>query len=418
MTFFYDIFFLFFSIVYLPVLIFKGKAHKDFGQRFGFLPSNVKGDKYDAIWIHGVSVGEILGIKAFVKKLEMLYPNTRIVVSTTTKTGQDMARKTFSDKVNVFYFPLDLSFVVKKAVEFIKPKVFFIMETELWPNTISVMASKNIPVILVNGRISDKSFNGYKAISIFLKGVFNGVSLFLMQTETDKNRIVSIGAAGLKTKVIGNIKYDEDTAPENMKKEDFGYSPQEEILIAGSTHPKEEEIVLECYKNLKPDFKNLRLIIAPRHIERVNEVVLLCRKYGFEANLLSSNAGAKPHKDSILIIDIMGKLGRIYSIGTVVFVGGSLVKKGGHNIIEPARFSRPIIFGPYMHNFRDMASIFLKSGAAVMVNGKKDLENAVKNILTDKNKQMVMGSNAKNVVEKNKGACGRLIDAVKGYING
>lgn len=415
MTIFYNIFFIIFSIVYLPTLLLKGKAHKAFMQRFGILPEYLKGEKYDAVWIHAVSVGEVLGAKVFVKKLEELYPGKRIIVSTTTKTGQDMANKTFSKNIKIFYFPVDLSFVVLRVIQFIKPQVFFIMETELWPNTINIMASKKIPVILINGRISDKSFNGYKIISPILKGVFNNISLFLMQTENDKNRIITIGADASKVKVIGNIKYDEDVNPEKIDKKSLGFSQHDDIFIAGSTHPGEEEIVLECYKKLKKKFKNLRLIIAPRHIERVGEIQMLVQKNSLTMHLMSKEIPDGYGKD-VFILDVMGKLGKVYSVGDVIFVGGSLIKKGGHNIIEPARYSRAIIFGQYMNNFRDMSLIFLKTKSAIMVHNETEMEEVLSMLLSSPDKRAEMGRNAKVVVEQNKGACDRLISIAKGYI--
>lgn len=418
MKYLYDLIFLMFSIIYLPYLAIKGKAHKDFMQRFGILPKYLEGLRNDTIWVHAVSVGEVLASKTFIQKLKEAFPKNRVVISTTTRTGNETARRIFKESVPRFYFPLDFHFTVEKTIKFINPKIFILFETEIWPNLIIALSSKNIPIILINGRVSDKSFGGYRLIRFIFANTLKRITGFLMQTEKDAERIRQIGSPSGSVKVCGNVKYDIETKKENLDKEGFGIKKEEDLIICGSTHKGEEEILLWVYKELLKDFHNLRILIAPRHIDRVDDIEKISKKFGFKSIRLSKiNLESTYNTQPVLILDTIGELSRLYSIATIVFMGGSLIKRGGHNIVEPARFGKPIIFGPYMHNFRDMADQFLKQEASLMIKNKRQLKNQIESLLKNRSKMIEMGNRASLLIEENKGAVNRIIEEIKNTIN-
>ncbi|MFH1791603.1 MAG: 3-deoxy-D-manno-octulosonic acid transferase [Candidatus Omnitrophota bacterium] len=420
----YDAAFLAFSFIYLPYLILKGKAHADFGQRFGILPDALKGGREKTVWVHTVSVGEVMAASVFVKELAAALPGYRVVVSTTTRTGQETAKKILTG-IRTFYFPLDFQITVRKTVDFIKPDLFVVFETELWPNLITELYRRKVPVFLVNGRISDRSFSGYRLLRPFLSPVLGMFKLLMMQTADDAARMKAIGAPAGRIVVTGNVKYDTESASEapggqGIDRGSFGISHDEKLIVCGSTHRGEEEVILSAYAGLLKAYPGLRLLLAPRHVERADEVDDLCREKGFTPARVSKKepgdaAGAvKP----VIILDTIGQLARVYGMADIVFVGGSLVKKGGHNIIEPAQFSKPIIFGPHMSNFRNMAERFVKRRAAVMLAAPEDLEGAVAGLISDRAGMDAMGENARKLVEENKGAVGRALRLISENVAG
>jgi len=419
MRYLYDLIFLLFSIAYLPYLLLKGKAHKDFLQRFGFLPDYLKSHNNDAIWVHAVSVGEVLAVKGLIERLKEAFPEKRILLSTTTKTGNETAKRIFGDSIPRFFFPVDIYGVIQKTLNFINPAFFILVETEIWPNLILELSNRKIPVFVVNGRISDKSFKGYRLIRFFFANSLKKINAFLMQTSQDAERIIALGAPLQRVKVTGNVKYDQPQTTgeklEGLDKKSLGLEEKEDLLICGSTHPGEEEILLSSYKKLLEDFSSLRLLIAPRHIDRVTNIEELCTKFGFKS-LKVSKLKTQRSRNPILLLDTIGDLSRLYSVGTVVFMGGSFIKKGGHNIIEPAVYAKPILFGPYMHNFRDMAEQFLNEKAAIRVSDEEELVDTVSMLLKDRTRAREMGERAASLVERNKGAVDRIVSEVKRYI--
>ena len=402
----YDIFFFVFSLVYLPYLIIKGKAHKDFPERLGVLPDKVKSMASERpIWIHAVSVGEVLAVKEFITKLKNDFPEKKVVLSTTTKTGNDVAEKVLKDVVR-FYFPLDFSFIVRRVIKLINPSYFIMMETEIWPNLTLELAKQKVPIVLINGRISNKSFSGYVKIKPIFSKILEKITLLCMRTNADADRIIALGARKENVKVTGNMKFDIEI-PKKEIPSIPGIDSNSELLIAGSTHPGEEELVLSAYGRLKKECENLKLLIAPRHIERSEDLKKLVEKKGFEAILVSEARkapGKFENKKVIFVLDTLGELGYLYSFATVVFIGGSLIKRGGHNIVEPAIFGKPILFGHYMFNFTDMAKSFIENKAAIEVRKKEELFSEFSKILSDKKKREMLGANARDLIIKSKGA--------------
>ncbi|OGW75267.1 MAG: hypothetical protein A2Z72_00880 [Omnitrophica bacterium RBG_13_46_9] len=418
----YDIFFILFSIIYLPYLILKGKAHRDFSQRFGKLPQAFKEASLSRpVWVHAVSVGEVLAAKNFVEKLTATPEGVKVVLSTTTKTGNAVAQNVLGKDILKFYFPLDLSFAVRRAVDLINPRLMVIMETEIWPNLILELSGRKIPIVLLNGRISNKSFEGYRRIKFLFGDIFKRIDMFSMQTDKDAERIKALGAPEKNVIITGSMKFDIDLR-ENVtrSKSELGIDESSLLIIAGSTHPGEEEVILGVYGKLAKEFQDLRLLIAPRHIDRVGSIKNLIEQKGFKAVALSEfiKRGRKNPVlgDTVLILDTLGELRHLYRLATIVFMGGSLVRRGGHNLAEPAVFAKPILFGPHMFNFRDMARSFLEDNAAIEVKNSKELFNTLKILVKEGDKRAVLGSNAKKLIEKNKGATDRNICEVKKFI--
>lgn len=417
----YDIIFLFFSLFYLPFLLFKRKAHKGIFQRLGMASDCRLG--LAPIWIHAVSVGEVRIASILVKAIRKK-TNRPVVISTVTSTGNNLAHHLLENHTPIIYAPLDISFIVNRFLSIIQPSLFLIIETELWPNLISALHKKGTPIALINGRISPRSFSGYSRIKFLTRIILNKISLFCMQADEDKKRIVSLGAPLERVRVTGSMKFDDYLGPSKDKhfidhalnRLDYGLKENEQLLIAASTHHNEEEIVLKTYKSLLAQFPQLRLLIAPRHIERVSEVEGLIERFGFGALRFSqriSSAKSAP----IVILDTIGQLKQLYKYASVVFVGGSLVKKGGQNILEPAFFAKPIIFGPYMFNFAGVSSVYLSKQAAVKVENGEGLTIAVRRILADLGQAEDMGRRARKIIFENCGATGQNIDLIGQLIN-
>jgi 3-deoxy-D-manno-octulosonic-acid transferase len=394
--------------------------------RLGILPKDLKFDR--PIWIHAVSVGEAISVRHLTEDLRLALPNKKFVISTVTATGNQIANSIVGKKDFVMYLPLDFSFIVKRVIDRINPSVFVITETEIWPNLIRRLHKKKIPVVLVNGRISDGSYRGYRIIKLFVAPVLNKIDAFCVQSERDKQRLIMLGARPEKIKVTGNMKFDIKVRDYDELRKDYtdyrlrlGLEAKDRLLIAASTHKGEEGIVLRTFQGFCKDYPNLKVLIAPRHPERIDEVEKDILSLGFRAvriSKLADKVGTTPvqlheaDKRIVFILDTVGQLMYFYVLSDIVFVGGSLVKKGGHNIIEPASLSKPIIFGPHMFNFRDIAALFLKEKSAVMVNDENELKTCLKDFLDKDAKISEFGRFAKDIIMKNKGATERNKQAI------
>ncbi|MCX7661650.1 MAG: 3-deoxy-D-manno-octulosonic acid transferase [Candidatus Omnitrophica bacterium] len=415
----YDLIFLFSLFFFLPGLIIKRKFPKGILLRLGFLPHQLNPNKW--IWIHAVSVGELNSVKLLLERLREKYPYAQFVISTVTSTANKIAKGLAKEGDFITYLPFDLSFVVRRVLMRIKPQLFIIVETEIWPNLINALYEKGIPVILVNARISQRSFLGYRKIKFFLKRILDKVSFFCAQTSLDANRLLTLGVEPSKIKITGNMKFD---LVESIDKQRFDLSKYQEKLnfnretklwVCGSTHPGEEKIILSVYKELKEEFLNLTLLIAPRHHQRAKEIAKLVKKFSFEPVLLST---ASPKREKpVFILDTVGELLNYYALADIVFVGGSLVKKGGHNILEPAIFSKPIIFGPYMFNFLDIAGVFLKENSALQVKDGTQLKEKLSFLLKNPDFSLKMGEKSLKLIYEFKGATQRNLLIIENFIS-
>lgn len=415
----YDFIFLIIILVTLPVYLWKRKFHADFGLRLGCLPKDLNLER--PIWLHAVSVGETISLKKLIDGLRQEYPQQKFVISTVTATGNKMAKACARQGDFVTYLPLDFSFIVRRVIDKINPKLFIITETEVWPNLISYLHKKNIPIAVVNGKISQQSFDGYKKIRALVSVVLNKISLFCMRTAEDAQRLITLGVTQNKVHVTGNMKFDNtdfgfsEINPQGYRRK-LGLADQDKLFISASTHEGEEEIVLGAYQDLKKEFSNLKLLIAIRHPERAKEVARLVSKAGFQPIFISRLTLTTDYSllpTAVFILDTIGQLMLFYAIADIVFVGGSFVKKGGHNILEPAVLSKPILFGPIMYNFRDIAELFLKKEAAILVANQEELTQKAGYLLRNVLKGQAMAENAREIIIENKGASQRNLEYLK-----
>ena len=414
----YDIGFLIFSIIYLPVLILKGKLHGEFPERFGrYVPAKERAllSGKDRIWIQAVSVGEVAVCKSLIPLLKNNFPGHDLVISTITKAGNDLAKRLFSKDAVIIYFPLDFGFTVRRAVKYIKPRMYIMVETEIWPNLLSELSANSVPSIMINGRISDRSIGKYRLIKPFLKNVLSRICAFCMQDAVDAERIIELGAPVGRVSVTKNMKFDAEIAanlrPADSMRELLGLKPGEDLIVAGSVHIGEEVMVMEAFARLSKEFPNLKLLIAPRHVGNFPHTESIIKEFGFEPSLFSElKKGERPSR--VIILNTIGQLNDAYAVATIVFIGGSLVRHGGQNPIEPAIFAKPILFGPHMFNFKYIADVFLKEKGAIQIFNVEDLVKKCKFLLSDANARAVLGENAKRAVLANRGATKKNLEKI------
>lgn len=394
--------------------------------RLGIFPAGLKKslENKHPIWLHAVSVGEVRASSKLLEELRKEYPGKTIVISTVTPTGNKIAQSIARKGDIVLYLPLDIRFIVRYAVKLVSPCLFIIAETEIWPNLISCLHKKKVPIITVNARISDHSYRGYRLIRFILSPILNKINLFCVQAEADAQRLRALGAKAEKVKITGNMKFD-NTDYADLKIEYTGYrqklglSESDKLFVAGSTHPGEDEIILKAYREALAEFPDLRLLIAPRHPERAKDIGALILRSGFNPILLSELSGSRAgalNSRAVFVLDIIGQLIPFYAIADIVFVGGSLVKKGGQNLLEPAAFAKPIIFGPYIFNFKDIAQMLLENNAGILAAGAKELASSIKDLCGNHLKAIELGMNAKKLIPQNQGAAKRNIGLIRGIM--
>ena len=372
------------------------------------------------LWIHAVSVGEVKAVEPLVRALAA--DSRKLFISTITDTGQDLARSLFAGRAQVFYFPLDWQWLCRLYLSRIRPSAVLLMETEIWPGFISAAARLEIPILLVNGRISDHSFRRYHKIRFFLRPLLTLLSHFCMQSRQDKERILELGARADRVNQMGNLKYDyqlteiqEKTEMVERLKKILKPAADDLLWICGSTREGEEKILLEVFQSLNQEFPSLRMLLAPRHPHRVEGIARLLKSRQISylrRSQLDSHQIASPQ---VLILDSIGELAYLYQLADVVFVGGSLVATGGHNIIEVAYFAKPILFGPHMENFKEVTSTFLKSYAALQVQSGEELTSKIHDLLRDASTRRWLGRNARKVMRDNRGAVERTAQIVRQY---
>lgn len=412
----YSLLILIFGALASPYLAYQALRYKKYigslRQRMGYLPVSFNLDGEDSIWIHAVSVGETMTVRALIADLKRRYPTLRIFLSTTTMAGQQVAKRNVQDVDAVFYFPFDLTFIVRRTLRLVKPRLFVMMETELWPNLLRQCKRMGVETVMVNGRISSRSYPRYKLVRPFFRKVLADVDRFCMQSEESARRVIEIGAEPSHVVVTGSLKFDSLDKPltsalergQNRVLRYFRMSSGRPVIVAGSTMRDEEQQMLQAFRRLKASVSNLLLVLAPRHPERFNEVVQLARDQAFVTVRRSDLPIDAEPRGEVIVLDTIGELAQVYQIATAVFVGGSLVDSGGHNILEPAVHGKPIVFGPSMHNFKEIAEAFLAHDAAVQVSSQRDLEEALLALLTDPVRRARLGAAARALVESNRGA--------------
>jgi 3-deoxy-D-manno-octulosonic-acid transferase len=399
----YDFIFLLYALIYLPYLLLTDRGYTGFGMRFGFFSSQVKKQikaKAD-IWVHAVSVGEVMVLDGFIDRLRKKYPSYQLIVSVTTKTGYMLARERLKDKALVYPSPIDFSFVARRFVSLINPKMYIAVETEIWPNLYRQLYIRHIPIGIINGRISDASFGRYKAIRFLLKGILNQVSVWCMQSPRDAKRIMDLGAESSRVVVTGNVKFDKGLLFFDSSSVNLAGSKDELWWVAGSTHPGEEEIVLDVYSKIIKDDPKWKLVIAPRHVERASQIKGLITRRGLK---------------DVTVIDTIGQLRSLYAKASLVFVGKSLCVGGGQNIIEPAFYGKAIVIGPKVENFRDIVACFKEKNAIVQVEDARAFEIAVRALCADASKRETLGAAAREVIAVNQGATERILERLAEFL--
>ncbi len=403
-------------VVVSPYFVYQAIRYQKYigslRQRLGFLPISFNLDGEESIWIHAVSVGEALTARALAADLKERYPRLRLFLSTTTIAGQQVARRSLSDLDAVFYFPFDWAFIVRRTLNLVKPRLFVMMETEIWPNLLRACRARGVKTVVINGRISSRSYPRYRMIRPFFRRVLDDVDRFCMQSDESARRLVDLGADPARVTVTGSLKFDAlelPAAAAHGKPRDrvlrfFRLSPNRTVLIAGSTMKGEEAAVLRAFARIKETQPSALAILAPRQPERFGEVERLARDAGFVAVRRSElPIDAEPRAD-VVVLDTIGELAQIYQVATAVFVGGSLVDHGGHNILEPAMFGKPIVFGPHMQNFNEIADAFRGQDAAVQVPSERELADTLLALVTDPVRRASLGAAARALVEANRGA--------------
>ncbi len=380
-------------------------------------PSRFRARSSDNIWIHALSLGEVLSAIPLVHELNREYPEKNIVMSVSTKQGLRIAKQKLETHVSqIFTMPVDFWLLNRRTINQVNPVIFVLVETDIWPGMIHALKSRGITVFLINGRVSPRTFRMYRRFRPISSYMLNMIDLCLMQSELDRKRLIMTGVHPDRVVTTGNIKFDQDVKPMGYDEKwrwlkIFKLNDNEPVLVAGSTHPGEEELILDVFKRLKSNFPQLRLILAPRDINRAEFILNLIARKRLKGTL-RSKIDSKNTLLDVIVLDSIGELGRIYGIGTVAFVGGSLVPVGGHNLLEPASFGVPVLFGPHTHNFVAMSDLLISCGGGERVKDAEELYTGISELLADNHKRRTMGKNAVEFVHGNRGA----LSNVMGYI--
>lgn len=412
----------------IPVFIQRLIREKGFGQRlrqsFGFLPKEdlepVMGK--NCIWLHAASVGEIVAASPIIKEIRLQFPGKPILVSVVTATGYAMAKRIITDADSIIFFPLDLPGISYNVVRRIRPSVFLLVETELWPNFLKAARHFLIPVMMVNGRISDKSVGRYRYLHTVLKSMLDTVDIFCMQSAIDAQYIISLGANPTRVVITGNTKFDQVYTNVTIEEQQFlrqqmGFHADFPILVAGSTHKGEEEILFSALQQVRKKLPQLRLIIAPRDIMRAEELSALAASFGFIAKRRTLLIENPSENHDIVLLDTIGELGKIYSVGTIIYVGGSLIPRGGHNILEPAAHGKPILVGPHMFNFKDTYALFSGRKACITVDDASSLAEKTLYILNNKEAEQRMSQETLAIITENRGAAHKSVTYLKAILD-
>ena len=402
-------------IIIIPVFAIRSIREKGFVERIkqslGFFPKGALEPvaKKNCIWVHAASVGEIVATSPLIKEFRREFPKSPILVSVVTTAGYEMANRIIKDADSIIYFPLDLPFVSASVLRRIRPRIFMPVETELWPNFLKTAKQLHIPVMMVNGRISDKSVRRYKYMFSILNDMISTVTFFAMQSHIDAVYIKQLGAPEELVTVTGNTKFDQTyTDVTAEEKQNFfrtmGLNADDEILVAGSTHRSEEDYVLNAFRAVRENHPKARLVIAPRETLRTREVIGICKSAGYSVATRTELQKRPPKNEDIIIVDTVGELGRIYSIGTVIYVGGTLVTHGGHNILEPAAHGKAIIIGWHMENFKETHALFKSRNACITVNNPEELVTETKKLFDDTKRRKELEEETLKIILENRGA--------------
>lgn len=396
-------------------ILVSGKYRASVGPKLGFHPpgtfEGVEGSP--RIWVHAVSVGEVTAASPIVAQLRLLYPDGALFLSTGTETGQAAAARLVPEASRIFYFPLDIPPVIRGVMDRVNPDLFAIVETELWPNFIRICAQRSIRVVMVNGRLSPRSFEGYRATRFFWKGVLDRLDAAGVISETDAARLRKIGMDPSRIEVVGNAKYDglvERATPELREKTALllDLSIEDRVIVGGSTHEGEETILVDVYEKLLPAHPGLRLVLVPRHVDRAGRVMDMLQDRRLETAVLTDiEAGKADARSQVVVVDSMGRLFGLYGVATVVFCGGSLVPKGGQNVLEASAWGKAVLHGPHMDDFSEEGRLLDEAGGGITVHDGDELAATLGDLLSNGEERRRRGAAGRRVVEENRGAAAR-----------
>ncbi|HSB26363.1 MAG TPA: 3-deoxy-D-manno-octulosonic acid transferase [Pyrinomonadaceae bacterium] len=414
-------------LVLIPHFLFQALAYGKYvaglRQRFGGLNPINNGSR-SVIWLHCVSVGETQAARPLAARLRTEFPDSFLVVSTITATGQSLARNVFQNHADaIIYFPFDWKWTVRRAIKAINPDLVLVMETELWPNFLRECNSRGIPVVLVNGRISAQSFRRYRLVRFFFRNVLAHLRMAVMQSDRDAERIASLGMRDERLFTTGNLKFDVDCTPPNattteLLRERFALRPDVPLLLAASTHAPEEKIILKSFQRLRA-LQPLRLMIAPRRPERFQEVAKLIEETGLTWAQRTGSPTASDSGAEIILLDTIGELPTTYALASIVFVGGSIVDRGGHNVLEPAATGACVVTGHHTHNFQAIVQLLTDADAIVQIplarsdEAELYLTQIIQDLLRDERRRVELGRQARKIVRQNQGATDRTISLIK-----
>ena len=407
-------------LAYAPVFVVRRLAkERDWNgllQRFGYRSPQFPPEP--RCWIHAVSVGEAMAAIPLINALRRRWPHLHPVVTTVTPTGARVVRERLGPAVTHLYFPLDFPGAVSRALARVNPVFFIALETELWPNFLRALRARGIPAMIANGRISDRSFRRYRLVRPLMRRILDGITVFGMQSAEDARRIISLGASPERVVITGNLKTEvlpTEAGADALGRRLMGLTGEELVWVAGSTHRGEEELLLETFDSLKRRYPSLVLVIAPRHPERVAEVERLIRQRGL-ASVRRTALPKDRDRNAIIVLDTVGELAQLYQLAEVVFVGGSLVPLGGHNMLEPALKRKPVVFGPHTTNFRDGTELLVTAGAALVVRERPELERALDRLLADPGLRASMGAAAFEAVSGRQGAVLETLELIERFL--
>ncbi len=412
-------------------LVFRSKSLVGLSERLGVVAHRLtplQGTQDPIVWIHAVSVGEVAAVEPILQQIRLAEPIARIVLSTTTPTGREMVRSRHLDPDALIYFPFDLPLVVARVLDAVRPDVLVLVETELWPNLLEAARRRGVRVALVNGRVSDRSYRWAKLFRPLYRWSLSNIEVMCVQSQVDADRLADLGADASRVIVTGNSKFDEAfptvaEAEAAKFRQDFGFSQDAPVLVAGSTHEGEEDIVLEAFTRLRVKQADLQLVIAPRHPERGGRVEQLIHEHGYQAyrRTRALEAGGQdpltpePENDAqvcVAVLDTIGELARVFAIATVTFMGNSLVPGGGHNILQPIAQGKAALFGPHMANFRDIAAIAIREGVGIEVAGMDDLARQTQRLLNSEGDLELVAARGRRLIDKYAGASARCAQRV------
>ncbi|MBP0125203.1 MAG: 3-deoxy-D-manno-octulosonic acid transferase [Nitrospira sp.] len=430
---FYNIVLLLLSPAILVVLLAKQRCRRGLLERLGWgrglssrpdRPNEPDRPDRPVIWIHAVSLGEVVAVTPLVKALSRRYPDCRLVVSTVTETGREVVEQRLAGVADHCYAPLDFPWVVSRFIERLQPCLYLFVETELWPNLLWQLRRRGTPTVLVNGRLSIRSFARQQWVLVrsFYRTMLQGLSLCLMQSDRDVDRIVFLGAEARRVRQTGNIKFDQPipvVLQDRSTRVRLGLHETEQLFVAGSTHPVEEEILVDCYHALAARYPSAVLLLAPRHIERAESVEAMVRGKGLAVQRCSAIGQASalgPIGPRVLLLDSQSELATIYREALVAFVGGTLVPVGGHNLLEPAQWAKPVLFGPYTDHCAEIADLLIQVGGGRRVSTAEDLTQQVIGLFANHEERERMGRSARQMLEENQGALQRTLGAIDGLL--